>query len=156
MEWLFSHHFQKWAVEAVDGFCTPRKSGDKGVDGRLYFTKSDADKDLSRMIIQVKGGKNIKAIDLRELRGTMESEGAEMAGLIIMDELGERQTANFKQVMAEAGNLALNGVDYPRMQLLTIANVLDGARFETPSRVLGRHEPQPVLPNVFNQPKKGK
>ena len=96
------------------------------------------------------------AADLRDLRGTMETEGAEMAGFIIMDELGERQTANFKQVMVEAGNLTLNGVDYPRMQLLTIANVLDGVRFETPSRVLGRHEPQPVLPNVFNQPKKVK
>ncbi len=82
-------------------------------------------------------------------------DGIRIGVISIMDELGERQTANFKQVMAEAGNLTLNGVDYPRMQLLTIANVLDGVRFETPSRALGRHEPQPVLPNVFNQPKKG-
>ena len=57
---------------------------------------------------------------------------------------------------AEAGFLTLNGVDYPRMQLLTIADVLDGIRFETPSRVLGRHEPQPVLPHIFSQAKKGK
>ena len=150
------HHFQKWAIEAVDGFCTARKSGDRGVDGRLYFTKGDADKDLSKMIISVKGGKHIKPADLRDLRGTVETEGAELAGLIIMDELPPRQAANFNQIMAEVGFLTLNGVDYPRMQLLTIRQVLDDVKFKTPSRVLGRHEHQSVLPHAFSQGKKGK
>ena len=29
------HHFQKWAVEQVDGFVTTRRTGDSGIDGRL-------------------------------------------------------------------------------------------------------------------------
>ena len=150
------HHFQKWAIEAVDGFCTARKSGDRGVDGRLYFTKGDADKDLSTMIIEVKGGKNLSPNMLRELRGTMDRENAEMAGLIIMDELPPRQAENFNRELAEAGVLNLNGVEYPRMQILTIRQVLDDVKFKTPSRVLGRHEHQSVLPHAFSQGKKGK
>ena len=32
-------HFQKWAVEQVDGFVTTKKAADGGVDGRLYFAR---------------------------------------------------------------------------------------------------------------------
>ena len=31
------YHFQKLAVEQVDGFVTTRRPGDGGIDGRLYF-----------------------------------------------------------------------------------------------------------------------
>ncbi len=31
------YHFQKWAVEQVDGFVTTWRTGDGGIDGRLYF-----------------------------------------------------------------------------------------------------------------------
>ena len=31
------YHFQKWAVEEVDGFVTSRQTADGGIDGRLYF-----------------------------------------------------------------------------------------------------------------------
>ncbi len=34
------YHFQKWAIEQIDGFVTTRKSGDGGIDGRLYFPQS--------------------------------------------------------------------------------------------------------------------
>ena len=32
------HHFQKWAIEQIDGFVTSRKTADGGIDGRLYFS----------------------------------------------------------------------------------------------------------------------
>ena len=31
------YHFQKWAVEEVDGFVTNRRTADGGIDGRVYF-----------------------------------------------------------------------------------------------------------------------
>ena len=31
------YHFQKWAVEQVDGFVTTKRSADGGIDGRIYF-----------------------------------------------------------------------------------------------------------------------
>lgn len=51
---------------------------------------------------------------------------------------GTRQARNFKRFM---------GIEYPRMQLLTVAEMLAGKRFLTPT-VAGRHEPQTRLPGV--------
>ena len=68
-----------------------------------------------------------------------------MAGLIVMDDLGERKTRNFHQEMARAGDLDVNGVQYSRMQMLTVSDILEGKRFVTPG-VVGRGAANPVLP----------
>ena len=44
-------------------------------------------------------------------------------------------------------NEALPGIEYPKMQLLTVAEILDGKRFKTPT-VQGRHELEPRLPGI--------
>ena len=62
-----------------------------------------------------------------------------------MDELGDRKTRNFAREMASAGDMAMLGKKYARMQLLTVPEILDGRRFETPS-VVGRGDQTPVLP----------
>lgn len=85
------HQFQKWAIEQVDGFVTTRKTADGGVDGRLYFL-IPGQVDLESMVIEVKGGKNIAAEVVRSLRGTLERDQALMAGLIVMNDLGDRKT----------------------------------------------------------------
>ena len=144
------YHFQKWAVEQVDGFVTTRRTGDGGIDGRLYFgmpPESATERDpLRSMVIEVKGGKNVGIGVVRDLRGVLEREGAEMAGLIVMDEPGERKRRSFEKEMASAGDLDYYGVLYPRMQLLTVAEIIDGARFKTPGAV-GRVD-QAALPLI--------
>lgn len=82
---------------------------------------------------------------VRDLRGVLERDEAAMAGLIVMDELGDRKTRNFAREMASAGDMAMLGKKYARMQLLTVPEILDGRRFETPS-VVGRGDQTPVLP----------
>ena len=77
-----SYHFQKWAVEQVDGFVTSRKSADGGIDGRIYFPVF-GEQDLQCMILEVKGGKHVGIGVLRELRGVLEDDHALMAGLIV-------------------------------------------------------------------------
>lgn len=139
------HHFQKWAIEQVDGFVTSRKTADGGIDGRLYFSTPDG-KDLQSMVIEVKGGRNVNVDVVRSLRGALERDTALMAGLIVMDNLGDRKTKNFHKEMGEAGDLDVNGVMYPRMQLLTVPEILEGRRFLTPSVARGRTVPQPSLP----------
>lgn len=139
------YHFQKWAVEQIDGFVTSRRTGDGGVDGRLYFT-IPTENMLKSMLLEVKGGKNVGIGTVRDMRGTMEREEAPMSGLIIMDELGDRKTKNFKAEMAQAGHLEVSGVEYPRMQMLTVSEILDGKRFLTPSVAKGRTVAQPSLP----------
>jgi len=139
------YHFQKWAVEQVDGFVTNRKTADGGIDGRLYF---EYDKDLTSMIIEVKGGKNVGINTIRDLRGALEREGesVKMAALIVLEQLGDRKLNNFKKEMAQAGDIDYHGIKYERMQILTIADILDGKRFNTPSRVVGRGLAEPSLP----------
>ena len=130
-------HFQQWAVGHVDGFVTNKKTADGGIDGRIYFTMSDTDKELSSMVLEVKGGKNVGIDSIRDLRGVLEREGeaVKMAGLIILRPLSQLKEDNFRREMAQAGDLDLNGVKYSRMQMLTIDDILAGKRFNTPSKV---------------------
>ena len=137
------YHFQRWAIEQVDGFVTTKRTADGGIDGRLYFGLPGA-RDLSSMVIEVKGGKNggIKAV--RELRGVLGNDQAKMAGLIIMEPLGPVKERNFKKEMLKAGDLNVTGVKYSRMQMLTVPEILEGKRFHTPG-VAGRGLAQPVM-----------
>ncbi len=72
-----------------------------------------------------------------------------MAGLIVMEELGARKAANFRREMAAAGDLDVGGVQYARMQMLTVADIFGGRRFTIPGAVAGRPE-QPVLPMALD------
>ena len=140
------YHFQKWAVEEVDGFVTTKRTADGGVDGRLYFGMPN-DRDLSSMVIEVKGGKSVAIESLRALRGVLESGVAKLAGLIVMDPLGDAKMRNFRRFMAEAGDMDMMGVKYPRMQILSVPEILEGRRFMTPS-VAGRGLAEPRLPGA--------
>ena len=138
------YHFQKWAVEQVEGFVTTKRTADGGIDGRLYFAVPDT-RDLQSMVIEVKGGANVSIADVRALGNVLERNTALLAGLIVMEPLGETKTRNFKRLMAEAGDLDVLGVKYPRMQMLTVEQILYGERFITPS-VAARHAMRPKLP----------
>ena len=145
------YHFQKWAVEQVDGFVTTNRTADGGIDGRLYFdmphTKKQFADELQSMVIEVKGGANVGIGVIRDLRGVLERDSALMAGLIVLEDLSDRKTRNFQREMAAAGDLEVRGVPYPRMQLLTVAEILAGKRFKTPG-AFGRHELEPRMPGV--------
>ena len=56
---------------------------------------------------------------------------------------------NFKRCMAQAGDLEERNIPYPRMQMLSVEEIFDGRRFNTPS-VAGRGEPQPTLPGSLS------
>ena len=132
------YQFQKWIVEEVDGFATAKRTADGGIDGRLYF-HCPGEPHLQSMVIEVKGGRNVAIAQLKALRGVLEHDEALMAGLIIMKPLGDRKMLNFQQEMACAGSLPIEGVarHYPRMQLLSVPEILAGKRFDTPT-VMGR------------------
>ena len=140
------YHFQKWAVEQTEGFVTTKRSADSGIDGRVYFAVPHA-QDLQSMVVEVKGGANPSIRDLRALKGVLDYDTALMAGLIIMEPLGTVKARNFARFMADAGSLEILGIEYPKMQLLTVAEILDGKRFATPT-VSGRHVAAPRLPGI--------
>ena len=140
-----AYHFQKWAVEQVDGFVTTRKGHDGRIDGRLYFDMPGSD-DLHSMVLEVKGGRKVGVSVVRDLRGVLERDTAQMAGLIVLDTIGDRKARNFAFEMAQAGDLEVRGVTYPRMQMLTVRDILDGKRFHTPSIARGKGMAAPELP----------
>jgi DNA modification methylase len=124
--------FQHWVVEMAGGFANKKHSGDLGIDGRLYFETIEGQRAvLKSMVISVKGGKLTPAY-VRELRGTLAREdGTEMAGFLSL----ESPTKGMVQEAASAGMYHYAGVDYPRLQLRTAADLLAGRMFDTPTRV---------------------
>jgi DNA modification methylase len=122
------HQFQHWAVELAGGFASVKRSGDKGIDGRIHFETKEG---LKNMVLSVKGGKLTPAF-MRELRGTMEREhDSEMGGLICL----QNPTKGMRQEEAGAGVWDYLGKEYHRLQIRTIEELLAGTAFDTPSRV---------------------
>ena len=125
---------------------TAKQTADGGIDGRLYFAHPDRG-DLQSMVIEVKGGANVNIAVVRALGDVMRRDSALLAGLIVMDDLSSGKTRNFGALMAEAGDLDVLGVKYPRMQMLTVAQIVAGERFNTPS-VAARSVVAPRLPGT--------
>ena len=140
------YHFQKWAVEQIDGFVTTKKSADGGIDGRIYFAVPD-EPDLQSMVVEVKGGQSVNIGDWRSLRGVLDANTALLAGLITMHPITGTKLKNFRRYAADLEPLQVMGVEYPRMQILSVEEILNGARFRTPS-VAGQHTLEPRLPGI--------
>jgi hypothetical protein len=72
------------------------------------------------MVLSVKGG-NIKPGDIRDLRGVLEREkGTELAGFICLKEPAKAMI----QEADAAGFYEYQGMKYPRIQILTIQDIL--------------------------------
>lgn len=126
------YQFQYWAIEKVQGFASTKKSGDGGIDGAIYFYK-DEKKNLGKMILSVKSNKKLQASFVRDLIGTMENNKAEMAGLISY----APPTPDMLMEIRKAGYFKLKyGLDfeneYPRVQILTAEEILNGKTFTLP------------------------
>lgn len=120
--------FQHWLVERIGGFPMQKKVADRGIDGRVYF---EAGGQLSEVILSVKGGK-LRPTDVRDLRGVMEREGAAMAGFLSLQEPSKAMLSE----AADAGVFEYGGVTYPRLQLLTVRDVLEDKReLHTPTKM---------------------
>ena len=121
--------FQHWSVELAGGFATAKYSGDRGVDGRIYFETRDG---LKSMVLSVKGGRTLTPAFMRDLRGTYEAESdAELGGFICL----AQPTKGMHDVEAQAGTWHYLGKDYHRLQIRTVEELLQGKGFDTPSRV---------------------
>ena len=94
------------------------------------------------MVVEVKGGVNVTIESLRALKGVLDYDNALMAGLIIREPLGAVKARNFNRFMTDAGTIELWGNEYPKMQVLTIEEILEGKRFATPT-VVGQHTQKP-------------
>ncbi len=128
------YQFQYWALglcgaRPTDGV---RKGADRGIDGRLYFHDDNSGK--SRQIIfSVKGGRNVGVSEVRDLIGVLDREKADIGVYVSFAE----PTKPMEREAAEAGfYTSSDGSRYPRVQLLTIKDLLEGnARVQRPMHV---------------------
>jgi adenine specific DNA methylase Mod len=117
------HQFQWWAAWRLGArwYREEKKGADRGIDGRMLFKNGPYGDGL--IIISVKGGENIGVKDVRDLRGVIEREDAEMGIVITLaDPTGPMMTE-----AAAAGIVSKSAHGrMPRLQVVTIAAVLEG------------------------------
>ena len=124
------YQFQWWALGLVGARPVEQKKGaDKGVDGRLYFHDEAEGGKTKQVILSVKAGSTGVA-HMHELRGVTEREKAEIGVLITMQE----PTQPMRTEAASGGFYASPGWggNYPRLQILTVAELLGGKGIAMP------------------------
>ncbi len=124
------YQLQWWALGLVDGKPaggTKKKGADRGIDGYINFF--DEPGKVKRVIISVKGGK-VQSPYIRDLKGVVEREDAQIGLLITL----EPPTKPMIKEAAEAGfyESPLIGKKYPKIQILTIEELIDGKELEYP------------------------
>lgn len=54
-----------------------------------------------------------------------------LGGLILRKPLGKIKQRNFNEFCMEKGTVEINGTHYPRLQILSVPDILEGKRFDT-------------------------
>ena len=123
------YQFQWWALGVVGARPVDEKKGaDKGIDGKIVF-QGDKPGTFESVILSVKAGKTMVP-HVRDLRGVLEREKAAIGVLISLQE----PTGPMKTEAVTAGfyESEVWGRKYPKVQLLTIAELLEGKRVDMP------------------------
>lgn len=123
------YQFQWWALGLIGARPVEEKKGaDKGIDGRLYFF--DEGSQAKSLIVSVKAGK-VQVSHVRDLVGVLDRESAQIGALVSLNE----PTGPMRKEAASAGvyKSPLTGTTHPRIQLLTVAELLDGKGLDLPT-----------------------
>ena len=122
------YQFQWWALGQVGARPSEQKKGaDRGIDGRLYFHDDNSGKS-KQILFSVKAG-GVTVSQVRDFRGTLEREQAEIGVFLCFEE----PTKPMLREAAETGFYkSSDGTTYPRIQILTIQQILDGKQPEYP------------------------
>ena len=130
------YQFQWWALSLIkarplggdSGSKEGKKGSDKGIDGVITFI-DDASGKPKRALVQVKSGK-VKSGDIRDLNGTIQREDAAIGIFITL----ESPSRDMQKEAVAAGFYHSDGwnKDYPKLQILTIADLLSGVDVKLP------------------------
>lgn len=120
--------FEIWCLTELGGIPNEKRSGDKGIDGRIVF-KPDGKK-AQFAVVSVKGGK-LKPDDVRSLSHVAQREKASSLGFGVLVSMYE-PTKGMKTDAASAGTATFNGKKYPLIQWITVAEMLQGKRPDLP------------------------
>jgi hypothetical protein len=133
------YQFQWWALSLVKakplggqgGSKVGKKGSDKGIDGVINFIDDHTGKP-KLILIQVKSGK-VKSGDIRDLVGTVQREQGAIGVFITLEPASRDMTT--EAVTAGFYRTPFSQQDYPKIQILTIADLLRGAQIKMPAEV---------------------
>ena len=125
------YQFQYWAMsllEALPREQDRRKGADRGIDGVVHFIDGPR-RATRKAVVQVKSG-SVSSPHIRDLKGTVEREKAALGLFITLEE----PTSAMRTEAVSAGfyHSDVWQRDYPKIQVRTIADLLDGNTFDLP------------------------
>jgi site-specific DNA-methyltransferase (adenine-specific) len=130
------YQFQWWALSLVrakplggqDGSRQGKKGSDRGIDGVITFIEQQQGAP-QRVLVQVKSG-HVKSGDIRDLVGTVQREKAAIGVFLTL----EPSTREMDREAASAGFYTSPGwgKTYPKIQILTVAELLAGKQIDMP------------------------
>ena len=132
------YQFQWWALGLVDARPVggvEKKGADRGIDGVISFT--DKHGELYRVLVSVKSG-GVNSAMVRDLKGTLEREKAAIGLFVTLEEASKEM-----RLEADTAGLFHSDVwkrDYPRIQILTIAQLLAGVKPQLPPFVMPTYQ----------------
>lgn len=120
--------FECWILSEVGARIAGKKKGaDAGIDGRQYF--HDERRGTKQILFSVKSGK-VSVRDVRDLRGVVEREKAEMGVLLTLEPAT-------KPMIAEAAQAGFYDSSryrdkYPKLQIVTVEDLFEGRELHRP------------------------
>ncbi len=122
------YQFQWWATSLIDAVPAggKKKGMDRGIDGYLNF-RDEAGKPAFG-VVSVKGGESKSPDMIRLLKTVVDRERAALGVFISLAE----HTREMTREAASAGFYETGGRKFPKIQLFTIAQLLDGRKPEVP------------------------
>ena len=122
------YQFQWWTLGLVKARPADEKKGaDRGIDGRRYFHDEGRGGKTKQIILSVKAGK-VTVSHIRDLVGVISREKAEIGAFLSL----EPPTSPMRREAASAGFYESPWGKHPRIQLLTIEDLLGGKSIDYP------------------------
>ena len=128
---------QEWLVRKLGGLPNPKKSGDSGIDGDMTFhmgVDNNNRDQWGKIIFSVKTGKQRNPAHVRELRGTMKNERAQMSVMVLDGD----PTPGMETAAEKAGKMSyqqrsdMAPKEYDRVQIITAYEIIDGGKIDCP------------------------
>ena len=125
------YQFEYWALGLVDARpATGKKGADSGIDGYINFFDDNSGK-AKRIIVQVKSG-HVNRGMIATLKGDMDREDAAVGIFITLESNRPSRCARRRSARASTSRRVSPGNRYPKVQILTIEELLAGAQPEYP------------------------
>lgn len=131
--------FQFWCIAKLNATPSQTKSADQGVDGIINFIDASRQGKAGMGVIQVKGTQTVNPAMVRDLKGTISSQGADFGVLVTLKKPTQGMiTEAAKEGSFEYGYKTEAGKQkMPKLQLLTVEDLFkDPIPLKVPSAVL--------------------